>query len=47
MQSSNWVTLSSNRAIVELTLGGLMLSLSALAVAFAHIGAGARVSTGC
>ncbi|MFV0923955.1 DMT family transporter [Pseudomonas palmensis] len=40
MQSSNGVTLSSNRAIVELTLGGLMLSLSALAVAFAHIGAG-------
>lgn len=39
MQSSNGVT-SSNRAIVELTLGGLMLSLSALAVAFAHIGAG-------
>lgn len=40
MQTSNGVTLSSNRAIVELTLGGLMLSLSALAVAFAHIGAG-------
>ncbi|MGC5703601.1 DMT family transporter [Pseudomonas sp. NFXW11] len=32
--------MSSHRAIVELTLGGLMLSLSALAVAFAHIGAG-------
>lgn len=29
-----------NRAIIELTLGGLMLSLSALAVAFANIGAG-------
>ncbi|PWB32874.1 EamA/RhaT family transporter [Pseudomonas sp. SDI] len=32
--------MSPNRAIAELTLGGLMLSLSALAVAFANIGAG-------
>lgn len=32
--------LNNNRAIVELTIGGLMLSLSALAVAFADIGAG-------
>ncbi|WP_109512691.1 DMT family transporter [Pseudomonas ovata] len=31
---------NNNRAIIELTLGGLMLSLSALAVAFANIGAG-------
>lgn len=31
---------NNNRAIIELTIGGLMLSLSALAVAFAHIGAG-------
>lgn len=31
---------NNNRAILELTIGGLMLSLSALAVAFAHIGAG-------
>ncbi|WPC07212.1 DMT family transporter [Pseudomonas benzenivorans] len=31
---------NSNRAILELTIGGLMLSLSALAVAFAQIGAG-------
>jgi drug/metabolite transporter (DMT)-like permease len=34
------MSLSKNRAIIELTVGGLMLSLSALAVAFAHIGAG-------
>jgi hypothetical protein len=34
------MSLSNNRAIIELTVGGLMLSLSALAVAFAHIGAG-------
>lgn len=40
MQSSNQPPHSSNRAILELTLGGLMLSLSALAVAFANIGAG-------
>ncbi|ROL63138.1 EamA family transporter [Pseudomonas chlororaphis] len=32
--------MSTNRAVVELTLGGLMLSLSALAVAFANMGAG-------
>ncbi|MDD0974514.1 DMT family transporter [Pseudomonas fontis] len=32
--------MSPNRAIAELTIGGLMLSLSALAVAFANIGAG-------
>ncbi|MFW0759283.1 DMT family transporter [Pseudomonas sp. H11T01] len=32
--------MSTNRAVLELTVGGLMLSLSALAVAFAHIGAG-------
>ena len=32
---------NNNRAIIELTLGGLMLSLSAFAVAFAQIGAGA------
>lgn len=32
--------MNNNRAIIELTLGGLMLSLSALAVAFAAIGAG-------
>jgi drug/metabolite transporter (DMT)-like permease len=32
--------MSTNRAVLELTAGGLMLSLSALAVAFAHIGAG-------
>ncbi|WP_152222268.1 DMT family transporter [Pseudomonas sp. SCB32] len=31
---------NSNRAILELTVGGLMLSLSALTVAFAQIGAG-------
>lgn len=31
---------NNNRAIIELTIGGLMLSLSALAVAFANIGAG-------
>lgn len=31
---------NNNRAIIELTLGGLMLSLSALAVAFANIGPG-------
>ena len=31
---------NNNRAILELTIGGLMLSLSALAVAFANIGAG-------
>ena len=30
----------NQRALLELTLGGLMLSLSALAVAFADIGAG-------
>ena len=30
----------NKRALLELTLGGLMLSLSALAVAFANIGAG-------
>jgi hypothetical protein len=29
-----------NRPIIELTIRGLMLSLSALAVAFAHIGPG-------
>ncbi|NWE29579.1 DMT family transporter [Pseudomonas gingeri] len=32
--------MSNKRAVLELTVGGLMLSLSALAVAFAHIGAG-------
>lgn len=32
--------MNSKRAIIELTIGGLMLSLSALAVAFANIGAG-------
>lgn len=32
--------MSPNRAVLELTVGGLMLSLSALAVAFANIGAG-------
>ncbi|KJK20275.1 DMT family transporter [Pseudomonas sp. 2(2015)] len=31
---------NSNRSILELAIGGLMLSLSALAVAFAQIGAG-------
>ena len=31
---------NNNRAIIELTIGGLMLSLSALAVAFANIGPG-------
>lgn len=31
---------NSNRPIIELSIGGLMLSLSALAVAFAHIGPG-------
>lgn len=40
MQELKGVTLSSNRAVLELTIGGLMLSLSALAVAFANIGAG-------
>jgi drug/metabolite transporter (DMT)-like permease len=34
------VLANKNRAIIELTVGGLMLSLSALAVAFANIGAG-------
>ncbi|WP_455925532.1 DMT family transporter [Pseudomonas putida] len=34
------MSMNNNRAIIELTIGGLMLSLSALAVAFAHIGAG-------
>lgn len=32
--------MSNPRAVLELTVGGLMLSLSALAVAFANIGAG-------
>lgn len=32
--------MQNKRALLELTLGGLMLSLSALAVAFANIGAG-------
>ncbi|NER60848.1 DMT family transporter [Pseudomonas sp. MAFF212428] len=40
MQQLKGVTLSRNRAVLELTIGGLMLSLSALAVAFANIGAG-------
>lgn len=34
------MSINNKRAIVELTAGGLMLSLSALAVAFANIGAG-------
>jgi drug/metabolite transporter (DMT)-like permease len=34
------MSINNKRAIVELTVGGLMLSLSALAVAFANIGAG-------
>jgi drug/metabolite transporter (DMT)-like permease len=34
------MSVNRDRAIIELTIGGLMLSLSALAFAFAHIGAG-------
>lgn len=35
------MTLTTRRAVIELVVGGMLLSLSALAVAFAHIGPGA------